>query len=143
MASKTEPKISKKWEPNSKELMSIEDMAKRGVTYKSIAGVMGISLRTFHDAKDRLPILQETLDRARSHGENLATGYLFKILENQDHKNHFAAICFYLKTQHQWREVNRVEVDNNPAPTNEFNGYEIIVKKKDEEVEEVSGPVEE
>lgn len=98
-----------KWIPTPEILERIKELAQKGCTEHSIARCLGIHPGQWYTKKKAFPEIQEILDQGRASGENEVTGYLWNIIRNPEHRQHFAAICFYLKTQHNWRETNREE----------------------------------
>lgn len=107
----------KKWELTKEILDKISDLAKKGVTEANIARVIGLSPTVFSGKKKDFPEIEEVIKAAKANGEAEVTGYLWNILRDPSHRQHFSAICFYLKTQHGWKERVGEENDKPQIPT--------------------------
>jgi len=123
----TSHKKRNSWTPNDQDIEEIAVMAARGCTMKSIAGLFNIHPDTFRIRIDEYPALAEAIEGARAHGESVASGHLWTIVNNPAHKSHFNAVCFYLKTQHRWKESRD---SDETIPTNTFVGYDIVIVPK-------------
>jgi len=95
--------------PTKKELKTIEELVSQGVTQESIARSFGISPRTFILRKKDIPAIDDAIHRGKASGEQIAVGFLWKIVTNEEHKQHFQSLCFYLKTQCGWKETQVIE----------------------------------
>lgn len=106
----------KKWVPTPKILEQIKELATKGVTEASIARIVGISPTGFSAKKKEYPEIEEVIRQAHASGEDEVVGYLWDILRDNKHKNHFAAIQFYLKSKHSWGD-NGTQEEKPGLPT--------------------------
>lgn len=114
----------KKWVVTKEILDKITKLASQGVTEASIARIIGLSPTAFSTKKKEFPEMEEAIRQAHAKGEMAVVGYLWDIIHNPQHKNHFAALQFYLKCKHNWGETGTVDdkpglpsgVDFKPAP---------------------------
>lgn len=107
----------KKWELTPEILAKIKQLSADGVTEANIARIVGISPTTFSAKKKEYPEIEEAIKDAQANAEHEVVGYLWRILRDPNHKNHFPAILFYLKTKHRWRETDHEQVDKPQIPT--------------------------
>jgi hypothetical protein len=103
----------KKWECTPEVLEIIRVNAERGVTEANIARLVRLSPSAFSAKKKEHPEMEEVIKQAQANSEYEVTGYLWNILRNPDHKQHFSAICFYLKTRQRWSDSSS-NSDNVP-----------------------------
>lgn len=94
----------KTWIPTKKILKHIGDLAAKGVTEASIARSCGINPATLSAKKKKFPELDETMKRARANSESIVTGFLWKMIMDEDHPKHFSSVLFYLKCQCGWKD---------------------------------------
>lgn len=101
--------------PTKKELKLIETLVSNGVRLDAIANSFGISGRTMAQRKLDVPSLAEAFNKGKATGETLVAGKLWKMIEDDKHKGHVAAVFFYLKTQCGWSETQIVEEKKRPG----------------------------
>ena len=104
--------------PTPEDLYKIFELVRNGVSMINVARYFDMTLKTFEAARKRNPKIEEQVQKGKAAAEAIVAGKLWEIIQNPDHKNNFAAICFYLKTQCRWRETERKEdnQDTNPLP---------------------------
>lgn len=106
----------KKWVLTPKILEQISELASRGVTEASIARLVGLAPTSFSAKKKEYPEIDEAIRQAHAKGESEVVSYLWDIIHNPSHKNHFAALQFYLKCKHNWG-VDATEESKPGLPT--------------------------
>ena len=126
--------MAKKWELTPEKLETIRDMAAKGCTEDNIARCVGIAPGTWYEKKKIHPEMDDVIKAAKASGEKEVVGYLWNILRDPKHRNHFAAITFYLKTQHRWKEVTVVQQN---APVDGVDGLNLIKVASDGTEEEI------
>jgi hypothetical protein len=84
------------WEPTPEILEKIKELASDNVLEADIAKAIGISSSTWYKKKKEHADIGEALEEARRSKVNVARGKLWKMVENEDHKNHFQAVQYYL-----------------------------------------------
>ena len=107
----------KKWVLTPEILDTIKDCAIKGVTEANIARIVGLHPTAFSTKKKEYPEIEEVIKQAQAGGEHEVVGYLWNIIRDPSHRQHFSAICFYLKTKHRWRETEGEQVDKPQIPT--------------------------
>lgn len=117
---------SNKWIPSPEILDKIEQQAKQGITEANIARNVGISPSTFSEKKQEFPEIQEAIKKGSARGEELATGALWKMIQDDKHKGHLTAVIFYLKTRHGWSDGSKQSTTEAVAPSGVQ--FEIIQK---------------
>lgn len=117
---------SNKWIPSPEILQKIEEQAKQGITEANIARNVGISPSTFSEKKQEFPEIQEAIKKGSARGEELATGALWRMIQDDKHKGHLTAVIFYLKTRHGWSDGSKQSSVEAVAPTG--IQFEIIQK---------------
>lgn len=107
----------KKWVLTPEILATIKRLSAEGVTEANIARIVGISPTTFSAKKKEHPEIEEVIKEANAHSESEVVGYLWNIIRDPQHRNHFPAILFYLKTKHRWRETDQETNEKPQLPT--------------------------
>lgn len=87
-----------------KVIEDVKVLAGRGLTQEQIANYLGISEGFITELKHRHPEFAEAIKEGKAKMISLAAGKLIELVK----KGNLSAICFYLKTQARWREVERV-----------------------------------
>lgn len=92
----------------------IKQAAANGVTQADIARLVGLSPGGFIEKKKQIPELNDLIKNAHAVSHDMAAGFLRNIWSNPDHPKHLAALIFYLKTRHGWKDQTEVEVKQLP-----------------------------
>lgn len=122
----------KKWILTPEILETIKDCAIKGVTEANIARIVGLHPTAFSTKKKEYPEIEEVIKQAQAGGEHEVVGYLWNIIRDPNHRNHFPAILFYLKTKHRWRETDQDATEKPQLPT----GVTFTVAQKKESNDE-------
>jgi hypothetical protein len=84
------------WEPTPAILEKIKELASDNVLEADIAKAIGISSSTWYKKKKEHAEIGEALEEARLVKVSVARGKLWKMVDNEEHKNHFQAVQYYL-----------------------------------------------
>ena len=99
-----------KFEFTPEILAEIEEMAGLGLLQKDIALCLGICPQHLSTSKGLNQELDEAIKRGNAKGLHIATGALRECIADKE----IAAIIYYLKVKHGWRE---------PDQDNDFHKY--------------------
>jgi hypothetical protein len=78
----------------------MERLSGLGLNQEQIAYSVGTSPAVFHLRKEEFPEIQERLKKGKSDAVAFVTSKLMELVRDKN----LGAICFYLKTQAQWKE---------------------------------------
>ena len=87
-------------------LRSVEESARKGLTYREIAGLLGVSDTTFLTYRKKYPEIESAVEAGRARGIEEATDSLWGHING----GNFKATEFYLKTKGKWTETSKLEV---------------------------------
>lgn len=103
------------WDATPEELIRITHLSALGARLDTIARLLGIHVKTLLAARKRNPLIDEAIDMGRAQVEEKVLGKLMKMIDDESHKSHAAAVFFYCKTQLGMREVERAEQPTKPS----------------------------
>jgi hypothetical protein len=93
-------------QPLELDLVTIEDLAGRGLTHAQIADSLGISERSLFNHKNRDDDVREAIRRGQARGVSVVASALM----DQVRKGNVTAQIFFLKCRGGWTETQRVEL---------------------------------
>lgn len=89
--------MTTKWVPTPEILEKIAELAEQRVNEVDIAAACGIKPSTWWAKKREFPEIKEAIENAKRSKMDFAKSKLWKIIEDETNKNHFQALCFYIK----------------------------------------------
>jgi hypothetical protein len=98
-----------KWVVTDTGIKMVEDLTARGVTLTNIARVLGMDTATLRLVRQRQPAVEEAYQRGLAREEEALVGNLRRLAN----EGNVVANIFLLKSRHQYREGEPLEVNLN------------------------------
>lgn len=98
-----------KWVVTDTGIRMVEDLTARGVTLTSIARVLGMDTATLRLVRQRQPEVEEAYQRGLAREQEALVGNLRRAAD----EGNIVANIFLLKTRHQYREGEPMELNVN------------------------------
>lgn len=76
-----------------------------GLNLDHIAYLIGVHPRTLDNIIKRQPEVAYAIKKGEAMGIAKVTSKLFGMIDNASHKNHFSAVCFFMKCKGKWVEA--------------------------------------
>jgi hypothetical protein len=119
------------------QVKQVTKLVALGINLELVAAYLEMSYATLHRRAQEIPEIQAAVEKGKALGAIRATSKLAELIE----QGVPSAIFFYLKTQHGWREVDKMKVEHsgpNGAPIqHEHEHTHDLSKLSDEELVEL------
>lgn len=102
--------MTTKWVPTADILEKISELAEQRVNEDVIAKAIGLGVSTWYKKKREYPEIQEIMSAARLMKVDIAKGKLWKIVEDEEHRNHLQAVMYFLNKY----DDEQVKEEGNP-----------------------------
>lgn len=92
----------------------IDALVKTGGNISAAARALGASRATIHKRIDKSETVKEEYDSVNEANLDLAENNLIDLIKNPEHKDHFGALKFYLRTKARTRGYgDRMDITSN------------------------------